>query len=86
MERIQKDVDALKRIAEALIDRMEALERAAGIEKGAGIGITVSKSTQTNTWPVDAMLSRLEKGTKPIEKSTGAGVLSERIADIRKRN
>jgi hypothetical protein len=86
MDKIQKDVDALKRIAEALIDRMEIIETALNISKGTA-GIKVQKATATNTWEPTGALDRLQKGrsTKPTEKATGEGVLEDRIKKIRER-
>jgi hypothetical protein len=77
--RIQKDVDALKRIADALIDRMENIEQALAISKGA-TGIKVQKASATNSWTPKGSLARLEKSAtakaaKPEEGSTvGAAV------------
>jgi hypothetical protein len=85
MDKIAKDVDALKRIAEALIDRMEIIERELNVAKGTA-GIKVAKATATNEWDPVGAKARLTKAAAPVEKSTGAGVLSERIADIRKRS
>jgi hypothetical protein len=84
MDKIQKDVDALKRIAEALIDRMENIERELNISKGTAC-IKVQKAATTNSWDPKGARARLEKAAKPVEKSTGEGVFSDRIADIRKR-
>jgi hypothetical protein len=66
--KLQKDVAALTRIAEALIDRMENIEQALAISKGA-TGIKVQKASATNSWPVNGARTRLAKGAAPVEKA-----------------
>jgi hypothetical protein len=77
--KLQKDVAALTRIAEALIDRLENVEQALAISKGA-TGIKVQKASATNSWTPKAALTRLEKSAtakaaKP-ESTVGAAVRS----------
>jgi hypothetical protein len=77
--KLQKDVAALTRIAEALIDRLENVERALAIEKGA-TGITIQKAASTDKWTPTGALKRLEKSAtakaaKPEDGNTvGAAV------------
>jgi len=57
--KVQKDIDGLKRIAEAIIDRIEAVESALGISKsrkadkpaGESLGTTISKALANPTVP-----------------------------------
>jgi hypothetical protein len=76
MDKIQKDINALIRVAEALVDRMESVERELGIRKAqttrrpkterTGLGSTIAKALANPTVP-----GRGSAGGGDVAKSIG---------------
>jgi hypothetical protein len=76
MDKIQKDINALIRVAQALLDRMESVERALGIQKAqttrsgkteaTSLGSTIAKALASPTTP-----GRGEAGGAAVSKNFG---------------